>query len=237
MTAPAFGATDILTLSTGWEAQESAAALAQSRATASGDDGDIVAESAYDAVQSGTAGYIYTGAETDFAAALTAASAWPGYLLASDTLFVTGVSIDYTRCGQGQRPLITFSYRNGPTAAPATPYWYLSALTLPTYTAANVAIPTLLTATLGDAECVGCTWSLACQFGRDLDKSGAFLYGNGYGGEETINLTFVGVPTSVTSTGWIQTAGEATAAASTANTSYPTRNYSYVRKVARSTGA
>jgi len=131
--------------------------------------------------------------------------------------------------------MVTFSFRNGPTAAPATPYWYKTDLVLPTYVSANLIVPPLFTVSAGDAELQSCKWSLSIQFGEDLDKDGAFLAGNGYGGEETVNHRWVGVPTSITSTGWIKTGGNASGIAASANTSYPTNDYTFVRKVTRVT--
>jgi hypothetical protein len=234
MAAPVFGATDVLGLGSDWEPQSSTGAQAATRTTASGDDGDIVAENQSGETQSGSASYIYIGAETGFIAAITAAAAWPGRLVATDTLLVTKVGIDYSPCAEGKRPLVTFDVRDGPTAAPASPYQWLTALTLPTYVAANKIVPPILSATAGDAEIQTSMWALQCQFAPELDKDGDYLAGEPYAGEETIDMTWVGVPTSITSTGWIQTNGVATALASTSNTAYPTYSYSFIRKVARS---
>lgn len=235
MAAPEFGVSDVLGLGADWEPQGNSPAANTTRATASGSNGDIVAEKGHNSVESGTASYIYIGTETEMIAALVAALALPGQLADSDTLLITGVSVDYTPCAAGKRPVVTFTYRDGPTAAPTTPYWYTSALTLPTYVAANIAVPTLLTVTAGDAECQICQWSLQAQFGEDLDKDGEYLAGDCYGGEETLNLTFVGLPTSITSTGWIQTAGPGTnTGANASNTGYGTNAYTFVRKVTRS---
>lgn len=236
MAAPVFGVTDVLGLGADWEPQSNSPTLNTTRATAAGGNGDIVAENGHNDIESGTASYIYVGAETGFIAALLAAAALPGQLADSDTLLITGVAIDYSPCAAGKRPLVTFTYRDGPTAAPATPYWYTSDLTLPTYVAANLAVPTLLTVTAGDAECQNCQWSLQAQFGEDLDKDGDYLAGACYGGEESVNLTFVGLPTSITSTGWIQTAGPGTnTGANASNTGYGTNAYTFIRKVTRAT--
>lgn len=238
MAAPVFGATDVLGLGSDWEPQGNSPTSASTRATAAGANGDVVAEKIHNLTENGTATYIYIGAETDFITALVAANALPGQLADTDTLIITGVSVDYSPCASGQRPIATFTYRDGPTAAPATPFWYTSALTLPTYVAANLVVPTLLTVTGGDAECQNCNWSLMCQFGESLDKDGDFLAGDCYGGEETVNLTFVGLPTSITSTGWLQTSGPGVnTGANATNTGYGTNAYTFVRKVTRSTGA
>jgi len=233
MALPATGATDVLDLGADWEPQNSGGALAQTPLRAGGANGDFSAEAAITPIESGTADYIYVGAETGFIAALLAAEALPGFLVATDTLFIKGVAIDYSPCARSERPLIKFTVEDGPTSAPAAPYYYTSALTLPTYVAASPVVPALLTVTAGDAECINSQWSLTCQLGRSLTKAGAFLAGQGYQGEETLALTFKGVPTSITSTGWLQTAGIATKLANTANTDYPDHAYAFARKVTR----
>ena len=236
MAAPAFGAIDILVLGGDWEPQGGSPSLAYTRATASGSDGDIIAEVNHNAIESGTVSYIYTGAETGFAAALLAATAQPGRLKDTNTLFITSTAIDYSPCAEGKRPIVTFTFRDGPTAAPATPYWYASALSLPTYVAANIDVPTLATVTEGGAEVQTTDWSIACQLGEDLDKTGDFLNGDAYQGEETVNFTYTGLPSSVAMAGWIQTAGPGSNAGGVvANTGYDTYSYTFVRAVTRST--
>jgi hypothetical protein len=232
MAAPAFGATDILSLGADWEPQTSDGAKAPTIVRAGGKDGDILAETSHYPIQSGTATYIYIGAETGFVAAL--ASAWPGKLVASDTLIITNVAIDYGPCAQGKRPLVTFSFRDGPTEDSPTPFWYVTALTLPTYTAANVVVPqAILAATAGDAECINAQWSLGMELGVDLDKDGAFLASQGYQGIENLTLTWKGTPTSITSTGWLTQTEAASAIANTSNTDYPDHTYTFTRKVTR----
>jgi hypothetical protein len=237
MSAPAYGATDILGLGADWEPQGSEGSESRSPLRAGSSNGDFSAETAITPTQTGTARYIYIGAETGMIAALAAANALPGQIVATNTLTILSVAIDYSPCAAGERPLVTFSFRDGPTAAPATPFWYTSALTLPTYTAANVLVPTLLTVTAGSAECVSAQWSLACQMGQTNDKDGDFLAGQCYGGLETVNLSFVGVPTSITSTGWVVTQNVASGISNTSNADYPPTAYKFERKVARSTGA
>jgi len=234
MAAPVIGASDVLALGAGWEPFESSGGGSQQRATAVGAKGDIVAEGAYDAQQTGQVSYHYTGAEVAFVAAFAAATCWPGYLKESK-LFILGVGIDYNPCAQGELPLVTFDITNGPTTAPATPFWYTTALVLPTYVSANILVPTLFSVTAGDAECNSCQWGIRCSHGRTLNKDGAYLAGRGYGGEETVNLGFVGVPTSITSTGFINTSLAPADIAVRQATGYPTVSYSFVRKVAQQT--
>jgi len=236
MSAPVFGALDVLGLGSDWEPQGSTPSNAPTHAEATGSDGDVIAEKAHRNMETGTAQYIYIGAETGFIAAL--ASAWPGKLVDTDTLQITTVAIDYAPCAAGQRPMVTFTYRDGPTDDPPTPFWYATDLTLPTYVAANVDVPTILTVTAGDAEVQTASWQLDCQVGEDLDKDGEYLASQAYKGQEQISLQFVGTPTSITSTGWIQTAGPGVNTGETkVNTGYGTAPYTFVRKVTRSTGA
>jgi len=236
MTAPAFGVTDVLNLGTGWEPQSNSPSSGYTRATAVGDDGDIVAEVGHHAVENGTATYIYTGESTDFPAALAAAGADVGDLVDTNTLQIIGWSIDYSPCAAGKRPTITFTYRDGPTADPATPYVYISALdaALPTYYAANVIVPPILTSTAGTAEIQTSTCALMAQFGEDLDKDGEYLSSNIYGAEETITTQWVGTPTSVTSTGYVVTSSVASNTGEEANnTGYGTSSYTYVKGITR----
>jgi hypothetical protein len=233
MAAPAFGAVDVGTLGADWEVQNTDGAKAPTLVRASGANGDIIAETTHYPIQSGTITAIYVGAETGFIGAL--ASLWPGKLIASDTLIVLGVGIDYGPCAQGKRPLVTFTVRDGPTAAPATPFWYVTALVLPTFVAANVTVPqAILTATLGSAEITNAQWSLAMQLGADLDAAGAYLASQGYEGIETLNLTCKGIPTSITSTDWKTQTEPASAIANSSNTDYPDHTYAFTRKVTRS---
>jgi hypothetical protein len=234
MSAPSFGGIDtILSLGADWEPQVSSGATNREIKRAGSSNGDFSAETSHNPIQSGQQSFIYIGAETAFAAALTAANCWPGQLL-NDNLLITSLGIDYGPCAQGEAPLVTFNFRDGPTAAPATPFWYLSALVLPTYRAANLVIPTLLTVTAGSAECVQCQWAIGCQFGQSTNKSGNYLSGNAYQGEETISLGFVGLPTSITSTGWLISAEASALIANTSNADYPQTPYNFTRKVTRS---
>jgi len=237
MTAPAFGATDVLALGADWEPVSNSPASAGTRVTAGGNDGDVIASNVHNTIESGSAAYIYTGAETSFIAAWAAANCRPGELVDTNTLMVLSLALDYSPCAAGKRPLCTFGYRDGPTAAPTTPFWYTTALVLPTYTAANIEVPeSVLTLTLGDAELQNLQWGLGMQFDPSLDKDGDYLAGQGFGAEETLDLTFVGLPTSITSTGWDQTSGPgANTGLQLSNTGYDQSAYQFVRGVTRST--
>jgi len=231
MAAPVFGTTDILALGADWEPQgDSPATVVPTRVAIPGPTGDIVASTTHNPQTTSSTKYIYIGAETAFIAAFAAASCDVGDLIAA-TKFITGIAIDYSPCAAGQRPVVTFSWRTGPTTSPATPYVYLTAQVLPTYAVANVAVPTIFSITAGSAEVTNAQWSLSCSFGEDLDKSGAYLDGNGYNGEEKIDLTFAGIPTSITSTGFQYVGG---AQSTTQNNGYNQATYSYIRSVTRS---
>ena len=233
MAAPVFGASDVLSLGADWEPQGSDGALNLTRATASGNDGDIVAEKGHNTINSGTATYIYIGEEAAFAAAIFTAAAWCG--MVKNSLLITGIGIDYSPCAQGKRPLVTFTFRDGPTAAT---HHYLTALVLPTYAAGGVNVPDILTVVPGTppaaSETTNNQWGLTAQFGEDLDKDGTFLAGETYAGEETLNITTVGVPTSVTSDGWIETQAPSATCPIRSNVGYNEGvGHTYVRKVTR----
>jgi hypothetical protein len=223
MAAPAFGATDVLSLGADWEPQGYDEATAQARATAAGNEGDIIAESAYNSVKSGTARYIYIGAETTYGAALTGADAHPGKYLSTAAVVVTGVEVDYSPVASGQREVCTFTYRAGPSAD-----CLVYTVALATLATKPTAVPDLVTnSDSANSECTSARYSIQAQFGESLDKDGAFLAGTTYGGEETLTLEYVGTPTLVT-TGWIATSdGDAKS-----NTGYNTTPVTLVRKIA-----
>jgi hypothetical protein len=232
MTAPAFGITDLLQLGSDWEAQGVSGASAGTRAVATGDDGDQVASTVHNNIESGTMRYIYKGAQTDFPTAWAADSCDVGDIIAASTLLITALALDFSPCAEGKRPICTFTFRDGPTAAKAI---FITDQSIPTYVSATPVVPSILAVTLGSAEVINCQWSLTAQFGEDLDKDGEFLAGNTYGGEESITLTFVGKPTSITSTGWDQTSGPgATVGNEKGNTAYDNYNYTFVRGRTRS---
>ena len=128
MAAPARGTTDVLSLGADWEPITTEGALTAKLVEAGGANGDIIAEDVHDTVEAGNAKYEYIGAETGFIAALDAVTAWPGRLLATDTLLLGSVAIDFSPCAAGKRPIVTFGdLRDGPTSEPATPFWYKTA--------------------------------------------------------------------------------------------------------------
>ena len=234
MSAPAFGVVNKLGLGVDWEPQNSSPASAGTRVKVNGPDGDQVASNVHNTIESGSQAFIYVGAEVDFAAAFLAAACNVGQLVATDTLMILGIAVDFSPCAAGKRPLVNFTWRDGPTAAPTTPFSYLTTLTLPTYVAANIVVPEILTMTVGDAELQNIQWSIGAQFGPDLDKDGEYLAGQVFDGEETLALTFVGTPTSVTSTGWDQTTGPgATTGEQASNTGYGQTSYGFSRGVTR----
>jgi len=238
MSAPVYGTTDKLTLGADWEPQGNSPTSAGTEASETGADGDIIAETVVNVVESGTSTFIYKGALTDFVAAFAAADCDVGQLAATNTLLITAIGIDYSPCAAGQRPMVTFTWRDGPTEAPTTAFCYVTALTLPTYAAANVIVPELIASVSDDSEIKTSKWDLAMQFGEDTDKDGEFLAGQGYAGKETVTQDYAGTPTSLTSTGWLQTSGPGAATGpTTTNAGYATAPYAFSRKVTRSAPA
>lgn len=229
MAAPSFGAS--AALGADWEIQSADSSLSPTRVTASGDDGDHVASTTHHPVESATIQAIYVGADTAFATAF--ATLWPGKLLLTNTVLCMGLAIDYAPCAAGKRPMVTFTLRTPVVTLPTTPYWYATTLVLPTYVAANLIVPPILTAVAGDAEIQSCGWSLQCQLGEDLDRAGAFLAGACYAGEEAIDHSWVGVPTSITSTGWDVTTDAPVIVPNASNTDYNVTSYQFVRRVTR----
>ncbi len=234
MTAPVFGVTDQLGLGSDWEPQGISPSSSGTRAVAAGGKGDEIASTVHNTIEAGTMRYIYKGAETNFPAAFAADSCDVGDIVKTNTLMITSIAIDYSPCAAGKRPMVTFTWRDGPTVAGNI---YVSALAaaLPTYVAGGVEIPTILTCVLGDADIQTSQWSLMSQFDPDLDRVGEFLSGENFGGLETIDLTFVGLPTSITSTGYDQVTGPgATTGAEASGISYGTNAYQFVKGITRS---
>lgn len=233
MSAPVFGGVDSLVLGDDWEVQSVSGGIAANHVEAPGANGDVIAETTHNPLDSGTCQAIYIGEETAFAAAF--ANFWPGKLVATDTILISGLGIDYAPCASGKRPLVTFTWRGSPPAAPTTPYWYTTDLVLPTYVAAALVVPDILTVTAGSAECQSAQWGLSIQVGDDTGASGAWLAAAGYKGQETINLSYVGIPTSITSTGWMNPQLVSALGPNTSNSAYDVHPYTFVRKVARVT--
>jgi hypothetical protein len=228
--ALAFGQTDVLSLGADWEPQTDSGAESKTRATATNGKGTIVAENTHGAVSTRTAVYIYTGAETDIAAAIDAANANPGQ--AVNSLLILSVSVGYADCKAGKLPKVSFEYTDQRTTDSRI---FKPTVTLPSYAAGDPEVPTILTATLGDAVMDDCTYRIGCQIDPDIDKDGDIMGGETFGGEESLELSMTGVPTSITSTGWQITSTGAPSAL--ANTSYPKSAYSFVKGVAITAGA
>jgi hypothetical protein len=220
-----FGQTDVLSLGSDWEPQSDSGAQSLTRATATNGAGTIIDETTHGAVSTRTAVYIYTGAETDIAAAIEAADANPGQ--AVNSLLILSVSVGYADCKSGKLPKVSFEYTDQRTTDSRI---FKPTVTLPSYAAGSPEVPTILTATLGDALMDDCSYRIGCQIDPDMDKDGDVLGGETFGGEESLDLALTGTPTSITSTGWQNTSIGAPSAQG--NTAYPKAAYSYVKGVA-----
>jgi hypothetical protein len=220
-----FGQTDVLALGAGWVPQSDSGAQSATRVTATNGKGTIIAENTHGAVSTRTAVYIYDGAETDIADAIDAAGANPGQ--AVNSLLILSVSVGYADCKSGKLPKVSFEYTNQRTTDSRI---FKPSVTLPSYAAGNPEVPTILTATLGDALMDDCTYRISCQIDPDMDKDGDVLGGETFGGEEALDLASTGVISSITSTGWQQTSIGAPSALG--NTAYPKAAYSFVKGVA-----
>lgn len=221
MSAPTFGATDVLSLGADWEAQASSPTTTKDRAEATGNDGDRIASSTYAALQSGTVSYIYIGAETDFASALDAASCNVGQ--APNSLCVTQIEIDYAPCAEGKKALVTFSFRDDISSASNT---YSPTISLPVNPS---GVPDLLTNGDADSECTSAKYTIRCEAGQDRGDDGAIIAGATYHGEEQLDLEFYGTP-SLTSTGWDDTTNPG---AADSNSEYSTSSYVFVKGLTR----
>lgn len=234
---PVFGITGLLAtdIGTDWEPQSDDATKSQQHAEAVGSDGDVVVEDDFDAHFTGTSEFIYKGSATDYGSATTGAldanDALPGKYQSTAQVTILSVEIDYGPCAQGERERVRFTWSKGLTAD--------SAVYKPTLTTAlatkqeNAGVPELLSNANTDSKITAATYSLSCQEGRVLDKSGAYLAGSTYKGQETLNLSYIGRP-SLTTTGWIVTGDQSpTGAGAASNTGYDTYNVTAAKKVTR----
>jgi len=235
---PVFSSTGLLKTDLGsdWEFQ-SAEGPGQSagHAEAVSGDGDVVGESAHSKFSQGSETYIYTGSATDYGTATTGAldanNALPGKYASTTEVLITAVEIDYGPCAQGQRERVKFSWTKGPAADCAV---YKCSLTTALKTKQeNEGVPALLTNSNADSKCQTVTYALTSEVGRDFDDAGEYLCGGNYKGQETLNATYVGIP-SLTTTGWVVTVDPTgTGAGNKSNTSYDTYNMTAAKAVVR----
>jgi hypothetical protein len=227
MSAPTRLAVDTFVLGSDWEAQSATTTTSDNRATSTLANGDIDNEDTYGTVESSSTPYKYIGAETDFDAALTAASARVGEVTAGD-LIVSGISIDYSTSGEGQKPVLTMTGRDKPGTW--TPDYscdpiYSPSVSLPTE---PCGVPDLLANSDPDSEATSATYSMEAQIGVDVDSAGEEIAMGMYGAEETIALSYYGEPT-LTSTGWLQTSKED----ASSGTEYSTTGYTFIKGLQR----
>ena len=223
MSAPVHAAADVLSMGSDWEAQNKSEATNKDRAEATKADGDFLASDPYGSLKTGTVSYIYIGSGASLSAALVTANAWPGQI--KNSLLITQVDVDYAPCAQGQKPMVTFSYRGDITTESAA---WISSLTLPLGTG---AVPDLLTNSDADSECTSAKYTIKCEVGVNRGDDGEIIAGLPYHGEETLELEYYGIPT-LTTTGWDDTTNPG---AADSNTEYSTSSYSFVKGVTRST--
>ena len=220
MSAGTHGASDILTLGADWEAQDTAKATTRDRITAPKANGDIAASTTFGDSIEIVVPYIYIGAETLLAAALEAASANVGQLLA--TYLITAIDCDLSPLGDGKRAMINFTAVNGFSAA--------SAIYKPSIEVLLTvgSIPDLLTNSDADSECTGAKYGISAPHGSDRAADGDIIRGATYGGEETLELDYYGIPT-LTSTGW----DDPSESERDSNSEYSGSSYSFVKGVDR----
>jgi hypothetical protein len=190
MSAPTRQAEDLLLLGDDWEAQSSSLATPLNRATSTLNNGDIDLSDTYGSVDNVSVPYKYVGAETAFAAALTAASARVGEVTAGDFI-VLGYGIDYSVAGAGESPVITFTARDKPgTWEPdySCDPIYDASVVLPTF---PCGIPDLLENSDSDSSLTSETYTIAAQFGVDMDDVGEEIAIGLYGAEETLALKVI----------------------------------------------
>jgi hypothetical protein len=102
---------------------------------------------------------------------------------------------------------------------------YDASVVLPTF---PCGIPDLLENSDSDSSLTSETYTIAAQFGVDMDDVGEEIAIGLYGAEETLALSYYGTPTLV-DTGWDLTNTDA----ATSGTEYSTTGYTYVAGISR----
>ena len=234
---PAFAVAGILATDLGadWEFQSGDTGQAAEHAKATGNDGDTVAECIHGEHVTGSESYIYDGTATDYGTATTgaldAAGALPGKFLTTANVVILSVEIDYSPCAQGKREVVKFTFSRG---IAATDHYYAPSLTTTLATKQeNDGVPSLFANANATSKCQSASYTLKCDEGRDMDKVGDYLAGAVYNGEESLNMTHVGLP-SLTTTGWMVTTSQVgSGEGASSNTSYGTYNTVAAKAVIR----
>jgi hypothetical protein len=231
---PGFIATD---LGTDWVCQSQDSASNQDHAEAVGGDGDVIAEVKYNTRLEGSETYVYNGSATDFGSASTGALAadgcLPGKYQATAAVIITKVEINYAPCASGQRETVTFTYRSGLDADSSVYAPTLTAVLKTKQEGEGVPQDLLTNANAADSKCASATYAIECQEGRTLSAAGEHLAGATYKGQESLNLSYVGLP-SLTTTGWVVTSDQsATGGGGKTNTAYGTFSITAAKKLTR----
>ena len=182
------GGVDIFGLGANWEIQTDSDPTAYDRATATDSCGDIGPTAVFGANKVPTCTALYVGAEVSFNAALDADGCNPGQK--PGAYVISTFAVDYAPTLAGQKPMCTFTGADGFAAASNI---FKPLVTLPTYPG---CVPDVIpNSDATGSEVTGLQYTLAVPFGTDKDAAGDIIRGNTYGGEETIQLTYYGVPT------------------------------------------
>lgn len=191
-------------LGTNWEWIQGDANEGKNKVYASGHDGDLVAGTTNGAHVTGNETYIYIGTVANYAGTAGALGTnIPGNYMASGSVQLLEVAIDYSDCAQGKREKVTFGFTGGPTSGPHT---YSPSFTteLPTKQE-NDGIPSIFANGNETSQCSKATYKISCQEGRVDDKVGNYLCGAVFGGEEEVDLEHVGVPDLTIPDDWLAT--------------------------------
>lgn len=224
MGAGTLGATDYFSMGSDWEVQESGLNTINQRATAPKANGDLRASSVFGQEVVVFSKFIYTGAQTTLAAALTAANSGSGCHVGQKpgTYLINQVEVDLDPLGRGERAPITLFGVNGFSAD--------SEIFQPSIdvTLSLGSIPDLLTNSDADSECTSAKYTLQAFFGTNLAAAATILRGATYGGAESIGMNYFGDPT-LTTTGWDQMSANALGYVS----DYSKMDYAFVKGVSR----
>lgn len=196
--------------------------------------GDTYKQTKYDPHSTGSETYHYNGTVGSYGGTAGVLAGFePGQYMATATVAIVGIEIDYGPCASGQRETVKFSWSSGLAADSAIFKPSLILGELPTKREL-LGVPEMGTNANTDSRIQSATYSIACEEGRSLNAAGTRFAGATYHGMETINETHVGIPAMTFPTDWqITSSADGVGEGSKSNTGYDTHSVTAQHGVAR----
>ena len=204
-------------LGTDWMWAGSDSQTSKQRAEATNGAGDTYKQTTYDPHSTGSETWQYNGTATAYGGTGGALEGFePGQYMATATVAIVGIEIDYGPCASGQRETVKFSWSSGLAADSAI---FKPSLTTELKTKQEgTGVPELGTNGNTDSRIQSASYAITCEEGRSLNGAGARFAGATYGGKESVNETHVGLPAVTFPADW----GVTTSTGSKSNTGYDT---------------